>query len=96
MLHSNQQRYYYAVLLGTGLPMAGLFVIGSSRRRRWSTLLGCMMLMAFLLLIPACGGGSSSSGHQQDPGTPVGSYSVTVTATAGSLTEQGTFTLTVQ
>ena len=96
MLRSNQQRSYYAVLLGMGLPLAGVFVIGSSRRRRWSTLLGCMMLLAFFMFIPGCGGGSSSSNHQQDPGTPAGTYTVTVTATAASLVEQGTFTLTVK
>jgi hypothetical protein len=95
-LRSNEQRSYYAVLLGMGLPLAGVFVIGSSRRRRWSTFLGCMMLLTFFLFIPGCGGGSSSSNHQQDPGTPAGTYKVTVTATAGSLIEQGTFTLIVQ
>jgi hypothetical protein len=96
MLRSNAQRYYYAVLLGSGLPLTGLLLIGGSRRRRWTTLLGSTMLLAFLIFIPACGGGNSSTHHQQDPGTPAGSYLVTVTATAGSLTQQGTLTLTVQ
>jgi hypothetical protein len=96
MLHSNEQRYYYAALLGAGLPLAGVFVLGGSRRRRWGTFIGCMMLLTFFIFLPACGGGSGASRHVQDPGTPAGTYSVTVTATAGSLTEQGTFNLTVQ
>jgi len=88
---------YSAALLAGGLPLAGLFVIGGSRRRRWGTFFGITMLMAFFIFIPACGGGgSSSSHHQQDPGTPTGSYIVTVTATARSLTQQGNFTLVVQ
>jgi hypothetical protein len=95
MLRSNEQRYYYAALLGSGLPLIGLLAIGGSRRRR-STLPGLMMVVAFLMFLPACGGGSSSPHHQQDPGTAAGSYLVTVTATAGSLSEQGTFTLTVK
>ena len=95
MLHSSEPRYYYAVLLGGGLPLAGLFLIGGPQRRRWSTLLGLMLLMAFLVAVPGCGGGGGSH-HTQDPGTPAGSYVVTLTATAGSLSEQASFNLTVQ
>ncbi|MGA2646644.1 MAG: hypothetical protein ABSF15_18175 [Candidatus Sulfotelmatobacter sp.] len=43
-------------------------------------------------------GGSSGGGaqtHQPDPGTPAGTYNVTLTATAGSLSEQAVFALTV-
>jgi hypothetical protein len=98
MLQSKEHRYYYAVLLGGGLPLAGIFLIGAPRRRRWSTLLGLMLLMAFLVVVPGCGGGGSSGGQQQqqNPGTPAGTYNVTVTATAGSLSESGTLVLTVQ
>jgi subtilase family serine protease len=95
MLRSNEQRFYYAVLLSGGLPLAGVFVIGGPRRRRWSTLLGIMMVMAVLMAVPGCGGGGGSH-HQQDPGTPAGTYTVTVTATGGSLSAQGTFTLIVK
>lgn len=98
MLRSKERRYYYAVLLSGGLPLAGIFVIGAPRRRRWTTLLGLMFLMAFLVAVPGCGGGGSGSGQkqQQNPGTPAGTYTVTLTATAGSIVESGTFTLTVQ
>ncbi len=96
MLHSKEPRYYYAVLLVGGLPLAGIFFVTVPRRRRWSTFMG-LMVIALLVMVPACGGGGGSTPPpQQDPGTPTGSYSVTVTATAGTLTQSGTFTLVVQ
>jgi hypothetical protein len=92
-LQSNERRYYYAVVFGGGLPLAGLMLLAAPKRRRSSALLG-MMVVALLVTVPACGGGGSS--HQQDPGTPAGTYTVTVTATAGSISTSGPFTLTVQ
>jgi hypothetical protein len=92
MLRGNEPRVYYAVLFGSGLPF-GIFFVAASRRRRWS-ILALMMLLALIVAVPACGGGGPS--HHQDPGTPIGTYTVTVTATAGSLSQQGSFTLTVQ
>ena len=94
LLQSNERRYYYAVIFGGGLPLAGILLVASPKRRRWSTVLG-LMVLALLVTVPACGGGGGSS-HQQDPGTPAGTYSVTVTATAGSLSTSGPFKLTVQ
>ena len=92
VLRGNEPRVYYAVLFGSGLPF-GIFFVAASRRRRWS-ILALMMLLALIVAVPACGGGGPS--HHQDPGTPIGTYTVTVTATAGSLSQQGSFTLTVQ
>jgi hypothetical protein len=92
MLRANEPRAYYAVLLGSGLPF-GIFFVAASRRRRWS-ILALMMLLALIVAVPACGGGGPS--HHQDPGTPIGTYTVTVTATAGSLSQQGSFTLVVK
>jgi Pro-kumamolisin, activation domain/Bacterial Ig-like domain (group 3) len=93
MLRSNERRYYYAVIFGGGLPLAGILLVASPKRRRWSALLG-LMVVALLVTAPACGGGSS---HHQDQGTPAGSYSVTITATAGSLSVQFLpITVTVQ
>ena len=89
MLHSPEQRYYYALLLGGGLPFAIVFI--AVPRRRWPGM-GALMLLALLLVLPACGGSS----HHQDPGTPTGSYAVTLTANGGSLSAQATFTLTIQ
>jgi Pro-kumamolisin, activation domain/Bacterial Ig-like domain (group 3) len=96
MLRSNA-RPYYAVFLGSGLPLIGIFVIAVPKLRRNSLLLG-MMLLGLVTVFPACGGGGGGShaAHQQDPGTPAGSYVVTVTAMAGSLTQQGSFALVVK
>jgi hypothetical protein len=80
-----------------GVSLAGVFLLGvPSKRRRWSTLLS-LMVVAVLLMVPSCGGGNSNGGGGGgDPGTPVGSRLVTVTATSGSLTHTTTFTLNVQ
>ncbi len=97
MLQPIQRPYYFAAILGEGLPMFGILLLAVPKRRRGSTLLG-LTILALLVALPSCGGGGGGGvgGHQQDLGTPAGSYTVTVTATAGSLSEQGSFTLTVQ
>ncbi len=94
MLHSNERRYYYAVFLVGGLPLAGIFFVTAPRRRRWTIFTGLMMF-ALLVVVPACGGGGSSA-HRQDPGTPAGTYIVSVTATSGTMSQSGGFTLVVQ
>ncbi|HXY15891.1 MAG TPA: hypothetical protein VEI26_15435 [Terriglobales bacterium] len=92
--------FYYAMLL----PFCGLtFIAGSRPARakllRWS--LGLLMLST-LFWFAACGGGSSTNNggsgttHQSTPGTTSGSYTVTVTATGGSLTKTTSLSLTVQ
>lgn len=95
MLRSSERQFYYAVLFGGGLPLTGIFLIGRSRRR-WFACVGLLMLMALLIGIPACGSGGGGSSSHQDPGTPAGTYSVTVTATAASLSQSGVFSLVVQ
>jgi hypothetical protein len=104
MLQPSQRPYYFATILFStifipaifgGLPLAGVFFLAAPKRRRRSVLLG-MMLLALLVTVPACGGGGGGSHHTQDPGTPVGTYTVTVTAAGGSISQQGSFTLTVQ
>jgi hypothetical protein len=96
MLRSNERRYY-AVLLGGGLPLTGILLISVPKRRRASLLFG-MMLLGIVAVLPSCGGGGGGSpaAHQQDPGTPAGSYVVTVTAAAGSLKQQGSFLLAIK
>jgi len=97
MLQPNERPYYLAMIFGGGMPLAGLFLVAAPRRRRWSSLLG-LMVVALLVTVPACGGGGGGSKTQtvQDPGTPAGTYNVTLTATAGSISAQAAFTLTVQ
>jgi hypothetical protein len=96
MLRSNERRYY-AVLLGAGLPLMGIFLIAVQKRGRANLLLGTVLL-GLLTVLPSCGGGGGGgpAAHQQDPGTPAGSYVVTVTATAGSLKQQGSFLLAIK
>jgi hypothetical protein len=94
MQRANEQRYYYALLLGGALPF-GIFFAGVPRRRRWSGLT-LMMLLAAIVTVPGCGGGGGGQSHHQDPGTPAGKYTVTVTATSGGLSQQGSFTLLIQ
>lgn len=81
-------RRFYAVWLA----VPGLLLFGGGRRRR---MLGIMMLctvFAMLLFVPAC-----SSGKTQTPvsGTPAGSYSINVTAAAGSDSKTQNITLNV-
>jgi len=90
----RRRRDYFAVALGGGLPLVGIFLVAAPKRRRFSTLLG-LIIVVMLVTVPACGGGGGSS-HQQDPGTPAGAYTVIVTAAAGSLSTQKSFTLTVK
>jgi len=97
MLQHGQRQYYYALwMMGSGLALGGVFLIGVPRRRRW-TVWTSLMVLALLVTLPGCGGGSSGSSSHQDPGTPVGMTTVTVTATAASgPSHTTTFLLNVQ
>jgi subtilase family serine protease len=96
MLQPGQRPHYFAAILGAGLPLFGIILLAAPKQRRSSVLLG-LAALALVVALPACGGGGGGGGgHQQDPGSPAGSYTVTVTATAGSLSQQASFTLTVQ
>jgi subtilase family serine protease len=91
----RSRRLFYALLLPGFL---GLVVSAGSRKRtrRSMPLLSLIAILALSTLwMPACGGGSSSGGTS-NPGTPAGTSSVTVTATAGSLTHSAPVTLTIQ
>jgi hypothetical protein len=81
----------------TCLSAVGIFFVGSPRMRRMRrSFLG---IAGFLVLMLGCGGGGSSGGGggggPTDPGTPKGTYTITVTATDGTSTHTSTFMLNV-
>jgi len=80
------------------LVVGGLFMLfGPSKRNRAAGVVG-LMLLGLLIILPSCGGGNSGGGSSGggNPGTPIGSYTVTVAATSGSLSHSTSFTLLVQ
>jgi hypothetical protein len=85
--------------LGGGTLFA--FALFRMRRTRASWLCLAVALLAGAAAINGCGGGGGSSSSGGGTGgssnkTPTGTYTITVNATAGSLTHSATFTLTVQ
>jgi hypothetical protein len=91
-------RIFYAALLP---GLFGIMFTAGSRRRslRGMRLLGLIVVLGFSTLwLASCGGSSSSNtgGGGGNPGTPTGSYTVSVTGTSGSLTQTANFTIVVQ
>jgi hypothetical protein len=88
-------RVFYAMLLPGLLGIA--FAAGS--RTRTVRLLGLIVVLGCSTMwMGACGGGGGSN-VQKNPGTPPGSYAVTISATTGGsvpLTATLPITLTVQ
>ena len=97
---SSQQRPYLPGqwTAGIGLLLASTVLVGGKRQR----VRGLFLLLTLLLLVvaPSCGGGGSSSGGSHlpppNPGTPIGTSTVLVTATSGSTVSTSSFTLVVQ
>lgn len=58
-----------------------------------------IVLLILGLAVISCGGSSSSGGGgggNVDPGTPPGSYIITVTGASGTVTHTTTFTLNIK
>jgi subtilase family serine protease len=87
-------RIFYAALLPGLLGL--MFTVGSRRSLRsvrGMRMLGLLLALGFSTLwLASCGGSSSST---KDPGTPKGTYTVTVTGTSGT-TNSNSFLLVVQ
>ena len=85
------------------LPLGGVILVVCLmllsipvKRRRLKLTLGLTSICLMAAIAVGCGGGSSSGGGTTtDPGTPAGTYSVTVTATSGAITQTATVSVTV-
>jgi len=97
----HEQERLAALLLLLSFPMAGLFWIRPlrrvSRRTGWT-----FVSIALVLVCISCGGGlqgngtTGGGGGTGNPGTPKGTYNLTVTATSGQVTHNAQASLTVQ
>jgi hypothetical protein len=73
------------------------FLRRSARGRAVALYLAAVLFVLTLALQVACGGGGGGTGGgPTNPGTPAGTHTITVTGTAGSLTNSVPVTLTVQ
>jgi hypothetical protein len=85
-----------------GFPMASmplLVLVGllTIRRRKTLSMLGALLIVAAFTPFIGCGTGSGMSSRSQTaPGTPSGTYKITVTATSGPLTHNAVLQVIVQ
>ena len=84
-----------------GAVLALVFLFGiPERRRNWLAMLGLLVIFVSGVAIGCGGGGGGNSGGggggSSNPGTTPGTYTVTVTGTAGSITQTTAVTVTVQ
>ena len=84
--------------LATGaVALASIIIIAFGGKRRRCFL--AILVLVSLGSLTGCGGGGSSGGSgggNLDQGTPKGTYTVNVSATASNITRTATFTVTVQ
>jgi hypothetical protein len=93
---SKPKDIFWPTAGGAVLALVVFFGI-PARKRNWPALLGLLVLFVSVGAI-GCGGGGSSGGGgggTTNPGTTAGTYTVTVTATSGSITQTTPVTLTV-
>ena len=87
------------LVLGGGSALAAFLFFGLPlRRRRTKTLLSLLLLGAFAAIVMGCGGAQKAVNPvttPANPGTAVGSYTVTVTGSSGALTASTIVAITV-
>jgi len=88
----------YAVVFPIfGLGLMGIGFTSDGRRKKiLGLVIGYVVLGGLLLQVACGGGGGSSSPGTSTPGTPAGSYTVTVVGGSGSSQHMTAVTLTVQ
>ena len=85
-----------ALLAFAALPKVATRITADARSARLALIGLVAALLLGVMLSPSCGGGGSSSPGPGSPGTPAGSYTLTVMATSGNLAHSTSLTLTVQ
>jgi len=75
------------------LPFMGVLLPAIGRRNK-AFVVTCLAVL-LLIVSSACGGSSGGSNSNQQPGTPVGSYTITITGVSGGLTRTTSVTLAV-
>jgi subtilase family serine protease len=100
-VRSRPRSNFFASFFGNWLSGIGLMfsvvLLGLPKRRRRHGLF-VLLLFGLIVVAPGCGGSSSSANHipPPNPGTPAGTYTVTVNAVSGPTTNSTGFTLVVQ
>jgi len=83
-----------------GVMFAGVFLLAGTRKSRARKLAASrLVVLGFLIALAGCGGGGGSSsggGGNPDPGTPIGTYVITVKGASGTTTHSTSFQLIVQ
>lgn len=103
-LHSRHGRWMAFWSFSGIMAYGGFWLFDISTKRRYKRRILHLVLFAFLTLGLGCGGGGNSpagggntgGNTSPDPGTPAGSYNVTVTAASGSISHSTSFQLIVQ
>jgi hypothetical protein len=89
------QTAWIGLVSAATLLFGGTVALAMPARRRSERLLGWGVLVLLVGSI-ACGGSSSTAPQPKNPGTPAGTYAVTVTGTSGSLSNQASIMVTVK
>jgi Bacterial Ig-like domain (group 3) len=93
-LRLRARSYFFAQWIsGIGL-MFSMVLVGLPKQRRRRGLF-VLLLLGLIVVAPGCSGGGSH-GPPPNPGTPTGTYTVTVNAVSGSTTNSTSFNLVVQ
>jgi hypothetical protein len=83
-----------------GFPALGLVGIGSlsqnAKKRKVACLLICVILVGAIAIQIACGSGNNATTPPKNPGTPVGTYTVTINAISGSTQHNSSVSVIVQ